>query len=181
LKATLPVRVLPANLAGLDQLSTDVLVLGLFADEKPLRGAAGYCDWRLNSRLSGLLQKNWFQCDVGEVMLTNTNRHIGTERVLLLGQGHRANLNLPALRANFRRMMDVLRRAGLCSFAVELPGVDPGPIPAKEAILNFFEVCKEGLPQARVTLLSPHPRFTDLVLEIAGSSKQATTDRAPLG
>jgi len=51
----LVVKTLPVCLESLDRLSVDVLVLGPFEGERPLRGTAGYCDWRLNGRLSRML------------------------------------------------------------------------------------------------------------------------------
>ncbi|MCA1664938.1 MAG: hypothetical protein LC659_11815 [Myxococcales bacterium] len=36
----------------------ETLVLPFFVDERPLRGAAGLCDWRLCGRLSRLLQSS---------------------------------------------------------------------------------------------------------------------------
>ena len=49
-------HVLAADLAKWDEADRDALVLPIFADERPLRGAAGLCDWRLNGRLSRLVR-----------------------------------------------------------------------------------------------------------------------------
>jgi len=46
-----------ASLEALDALASDVLVLSLQAEDRPLRGSAGYCDWRLNGPLSRLVEE----------------------------------------------------------------------------------------------------------------------------
>ena len=43
--------VLPLDLARWDESARDCLVLPVFRDDRPLRGAAGLADWRLCGRL----------------------------------------------------------------------------------------------------------------------------------
>ena len=43
--------VLPLDLARWDESARDCLVLPVFKDDRPLRGAAGLADWRLCGRL----------------------------------------------------------------------------------------------------------------------------------
>jgi hypothetical protein len=52
------VSFLASDLGKWDQLENapETLVLPFFSDERPLRGAAGLCDWRLCGRLSRMLQ-----------------------------------------------------------------------------------------------------------------------------
>ena len=50
--------VLPLDLARWDETARDCLVLPVFKDDRPLRGAAGLADWRLCGRLSRLLKAN---------------------------------------------------------------------------------------------------------------------------
>src|SRR5262249_13165727 len=53
------VSFLSCELSKWDQLepqeAPEALVLPFFSDERPLRGAAGLCDWRLCGRLSRML------------------------------------------------------------------------------------------------------------------------------
>jgi hypothetical protein len=57
---TSSVSFLASDLGKWDSLEQvpETLVLPFFADERPLRGAAGLCDWRLCGRLSRLLQSS---------------------------------------------------------------------------------------------------------------------------
>ena len=68
----LGVKTLPLSLESLDRMSVDVLVLGPFEGERPLKGASGYCDWRLNGRLSQMLVDESFQGKPRDVVLTDT-------------------------------------------------------------------------------------------------------------
>ena len=101
------------SLASLDRLQADVLVLSLFEDDRPLRGTAGYCDWRLCGRVSGLIQENAFGCRRGEVLLTNTGSRIGAERILLFGLGARNQFDRNSFFQTVDLMFKVLTRACL--------------------------------------------------------------------
>src|SRR5438874_9265009 len=68
---TVTVSFLASDLAKWDQLegAPEALVLPFFSDERPLRGAAGLCDWRLCGRLSRLLASGRVQGQWGETTL----------------------------------------------------------------------------------------------------------------
>lgn len=73
-----------------DRVEADVLIAGIFSDERPARGAAGRVDWRLcgpvsQSQLSGRLEG-----EPGDVVLLTTFGKLQVPRVLLLGLGERA-------------------------------------------------------------------------------------------
>ena len=43
----MPLSILPLDLARWDEVARDCLVLTVFTDDRPLRGAAGLADWRM--------------------------------------------------------------------------------------------------------------------------------------
>ncbi|HWE31423.1 MAG TPA: M17 family peptidase N-terminal domain-containing protein, partial [Polyangia bacterium] len=65
----------------------ETLVLPFFVDERPLRGAAGLCDWRLCGRLSRLLQSSRVAGKWGEVTLYPPGKRLPFQRLLLVGLG----------------------------------------------------------------------------------------------
>ena len=164
----LGVKTLPLSLESLDKMSVDVLVLGLFEDERPLKGATGFCDWRLNGRLSQMLIKKSFLGKPRDVVLTDTGDRIGSPRVLLFGQGKRYSLDLTMFKRRVRKMIVDVKKARFQSYAIELPGVDPGPLHPEQAIYEFLDAAATIFKEGSVTLLSHSTRFSEQISEAAG-------------
>ncbi len=74
---------------SLNHVSSDLLVLPLFEDERPLRGLAARVDWIHCGALSRLIASGIVRGARGEALLFLTSR-IPTPRVLLIGLGSRA-------------------------------------------------------------------------------------------
>lgn len=157
----------PFSLESLDNLSVEALALTLFEDDRPLKGAAGFCDWRLNGRLSHMLQAGSFIGKPMEVMLTNTRKKIGTDRIFLFGQGTRKDMNLELFENRIHDLLYTIKKAHLTSFAIELPGLHPGPLSLPQAIPTFLDVATSLMPETEVTLLCPLQKGVNLVAEIA--------------
>ena len=79
--------VLPLDLARWDEAPRDCLVLPVFKDDRPLRGAAGLADWRLCGRLSRLIKANRATAEAGETLLLPPGRRLRFARVLWFGLG----------------------------------------------------------------------------------------------
>ena len=62
-------------------------MLPFFVDERPLRGAAGLCDWRLCGRLSRLLQSARVAGKWGETTLYPPGKRLPFARLVLFGLG----------------------------------------------------------------------------------------------
>ena len=170
----LAVKTLPVSLESLDRLSVDVLVLGPFEGERPLRGAAGYCDWRLNGRLSQMLTDQSFEGKPRDVVLTDTGDRIGSPRVLLFGQGKRISLDLTMFKRRVRKMIVDVKKAKFESYAIELPGVDPGPLHPEQAINEFLDAAATIFREGAVTLLSHSTRFSEQISEAAKHDDRIT-------
>jgi hypothetical protein len=108
------------SLASLDAAAVDALALFIGEGERPLRGLAGLCDWRMCGALSRVVQADWFQGHVGEVMLMPTAGRLPAPRLFLFGLGRRDEPadHMPAL---IPKAFEVIRRAGGHSLGMELP------------------------------------------------------------
>ena len=84
--------------AQLEALPVDVVVVGCFVDERPLRGLASRADWRSVGALSQLLRDGSFRGDVGEAALIVGARGLDAPRLLLLGLGECATLDSDRIR-----------------------------------------------------------------------------------
>src|SRR5438093_7108686 len=73
----------------IERVRADVAVVPLFANERPLRAAAGRVDWRLCGRLSHLFAAGRLSGAVGEAVLIPGGGGIFAPRVLGVGAGER--------------------------------------------------------------------------------------------
>jgi len=106
---------------SLDSLA-DVEALCVFVgqDERPLRGIAGYLDWRMCGGLSRVLVSEFFQGAGGDCLLLPSNGRIAIPRIFVCGLGP-----LQGVKEQLGSMMtgaaDRLTRARIRSVALELP------------------------------------------------------------
>jgi hypothetical protein len=149
----LRLRAWPLGLEGLDRLQAEALLLGLPSDERPLKGAAGCCDWRLLGRLSRLLKSGDFGARRDEALLTDTRGRIGAPRVLLIGLGPAQALDLAGLRHGIRQMLVVAKKARFQRLALEVPGLGRGRVADAELARTFLDVAARAHPGAELDLL----------------------------
>ena len=80
----------------IERVRADLAVVPLFANERPLRAAAGRVDWRLCGRLSHLFAAGRLSGAVGEAVLIPGGGGIFAPRVLGLGAGKREQIDAVA-------------------------------------------------------------------------------------
>lgn len=146
------VSVLPLDLARWDEVQRDALVLPVFTNDRPLRGAAGLVDWRLCGRLSRLLKSERADGRAGETLLLPPGRRLQFSRVLWFGLGEAKGYTDDRFRRDIARILDVVARAGVTEWAIQLPGRASGLIGARRAIELLLEN-DAALVDCTVTLL----------------------------
>jgi len=72
---------------NIDVQECDVIVTGFFLDERPLRGASGWIDWRLNGRLSRFIQAKRLTGEWKETILVPSEGRLVAPLILLIGLG----------------------------------------------------------------------------------------------
>jgi hypothetical protein len=143
--------VLPLDLARWDESSRDCLVLPVFRDDRPLRGAAGLADWRLCGRLSRLLQTQRATAEAGETMLLPPGRRLRFRRLLWFGLGDAKGYSDDRLRKDLSWIARVVKDAGVTDWAVQVPGRASGLIGARRAVEIILE--DDDLAEQPITLL----------------------------
>jgi len=126
--------VLPLDLVRWDETSRDCLVLTVFKDDRPLRGAAGLADWRLCGRLSRLVKTNRASAEAGESMLLPPGRRLKFARILWFGLGESKSYNEDRFMHDVAWILDVVKKAGVTDWAVQAPGRASGLIGARRAV-----------------------------------------------
>jgi hypothetical protein len=133
------VRFVPLDLARVDALRYEAVALPFFEDERPLRGAAGLCDWRLCGRLSRLLLGGRVTGSLGEVTLVPARPRLPFDKLLLFGSGARGAFDAAAFAAVAARIYDVVEGLRLRNLVLSLPGRNHDRVSPGEAIRWFLE------------------------------------------
>ncbi|MBV8763000.1 MAG: hypothetical protein JO257_37285 [Deltaproteobacteria bacterium] len=131
--------VLPLDLARWDETARDTLVLPVFKDDRPLRGAAGLADWRLCGRLSRLLKSNKASADEGETMMLPPGRRLRFSRVMWFGLGDAKGYSDDRFRRDLTWILWVAKEAGATDLALQAPGRASGLIGARHAVEMILE------------------------------------------
>ncbi len=147
------VRFVPLELPRIDALRAEVAVLPFFADERPLRGAAGLCDWRLCGRLSRVLQRGRVTGGLGEVTLVPGRPRLPFDKLLLVGCGPAPAFDEAAHAAVVARVTRTLEGLRLRSFALSLPGRGAGRLGPGEAVRWFLRALEADDPFDEVMIL----------------------------
>jgi hypothetical protein len=131
--------VLPLDLARWDESKRDCLVLPVFKDDRPLRGAAGLADWRLCGRLSRLVKANKANGEAGETLLLPPGRRLPFSRILWFGLGESKGYSDERFRKDLSRILSVIGKANITDWAFQAPGRASGLIGARRAIEIILE------------------------------------------
>jgi hypothetical protein len=131
--------VLPLDLARWDESRRDCLVLPVFKDDRPLRGAAGLADWRLCGRLSRLVKSNKANGDAGETLMLPPGRRLPFARIMWFGLGDAKGYSDERFRKDLTWILGVVSRANIVDWAFQLPGRASGLIGARRAIEIMLE------------------------------------------
>jgi len=143
--------VLPLDLARWDEAARDCLVLSVFKDDRPLRGAAGLADWRLCGRLSRLVKDGKANAEQGETMLLPPGRRLRFGRILWFGLGDTKGYSDERFHVDLDRILSVVGKAGITEWALQAPGRASGLIGARRAVELMLE--NSAMSAHTVTLL----------------------------
>jgi hypothetical protein len=131
--------VLPLDLARWDEAARDCLVLPVFKNDRPLRGAAGLVDWRLCGKLSRLLKTSRATAEAGEQMLLPPGRRLRFARIFWFGLGEAKAYSEERFRRDLAWILATLTKAGVNDWAVQMPGRASGLIGARRAVEIVLE------------------------------------------
>jgi hypothetical protein len=98
-----------------------VLVIGFFEDERPLKGSSGWVDWRLNGMLSRCLIEKKLTGEWKETTLIPSQGRILPSMILLFGLGKIKEYSDLRLRRLFPYLLEVLKKLGTSSVCLSLP------------------------------------------------------------
>jgi hypothetical protein len=128
-----------------DQLdkAPEALMLPFFADERPLHGVAGLCDWRLCGRLSRLLMGGRVRGAWGETTLyppvVDGVPRLPFARLVLFGLGPSERFDEAVARDAAQKIAAAAAGMKLSRYALVPPGRSTGRLSARRALELFLE------------------------------------------
>jgi len=145
-----------------DRVGAPAMVLGVFLDERPLRGAAGLIDWRMNGYLSRLLLARRLSGEANESTLVATQGRVRAGAVLLMGLGVRSLYGFDRIGDITAAVTRQLQKIRVDEFALEVPGarflgLDPAESAynAVKGIVKVLSASDSAQGRMRATFLEP--------------------------
>ncbi len=128
-------------------LEADLILAGLYEDERPLQGLSGLVDWCLFGQLSDLILDGRFAGRLGDFALLATQGRISAPKFMLAGLGPRRELT-PGVVG--RMLPEIARRVGdlkVGSVAMETIGNRGAGLGPGEAAGMLMRYLREGGPE----------------------------------
>ncbi|MGM0577486.1 MAG: M17 family peptidase N-terminal domain-containing protein [Myxococcota bacterium] len=145
-------RAVPAALRALDDHPGEVLVLPVFADERPLPGLAGLVDWRMCGALSQWLMGGFATGAAGEQVLCPTRGRLSHRLILLLGLGVRSEHRTDRACAAARQAADAVQGLGARQMTCGLFGLERLPSPLERSLPELLDALRDQEALDRVDL-----------------------------
>ena len=142
------------SLQTLDHLDHDDLVLWIASDERPLKAAAGYVDWRCNGWLSRLVTSGQFRCERGEQLLTLSQGRLRAKRVFLVGLGEQKSFHSRGAEEIGALSAKMLVSAAASDIALGLPGTGDADAHA-ELLQTVLRTLQQEPRSAKMTAWGP--------------------------
>jgi hypothetical protein len=138
-----------------DVQECEVLVTGLFEDERPLRGPSGWVDWRLNGRISRCLIEKRLVGSWKETTLIPSQGRILPPFILWVGLGKVKEYSYPRLRELFPYLLGTLKKLKFSKICFALPEdaehqVEPGKL-AEVLLEGIADMMDDADPSERGT------------------------------
>lgn len=105
----------------LELLEVEVLVALLFSDQRPLVGAAGLLDWRLNGEVTRMLLAGTLSGRRDERLVLQAGPKLQADWVMLVGAGKRQDCSGRSLTVLLQEIFNICRAAGFNRIGLTLP------------------------------------------------------------
>jgi len=108
-----------------DQIEGEAVAAFFFLDDRPLAGACGLLDWRLNGQLTSLIQQGKASGQVGEQLWMQANGKLRAPWVLFVGGGERASFgDARQLKSLVSQLLSVAESSGIKRLVLGLDPID---------------------------------------------------------
>ncbi len=165
------------RLDTVDELRGELLVLSCFAEDRPLRGLTGLCDWRLNGQLSRLLLSEFVDAHWLEATLCPCGDRLPFARILLVGLGRRSEFSAQRFEETCRFVFSKVRGLQVEAFAMMLPGRIGVEVGLRQALVAWRRAVVEAYVHEAhgamsLTLLEPQDLHRELLEPLASLERE---------
>ena len=125
----------------IDKMPSDTLVLSVFKDEKPLKGANGLVDWRLCGAISKLVMNKTVTGEFLESTLIVSNDRPRVPKIFIIGLGNSKEFNEEKLKEVSESLADSLKKINIKKVSLTVPGSSYFPqnyATSTEILINAF-------------------------------------------
>ncbi|MDO9349816.1 MAG: M17 family peptidase N-terminal domain-containing protein [Deltaproteobacteria bacterium] len=170
----------------IDLQETDLLITGLFQDERPLRGSIGWIDWRLNGMLSRFLIENRLTGEWRERTLIPSQDRVSPKVILLFGLGKVKEYSYLSVREVVPFVVETIKNLRASNLCFSLPYGNEYNVDCGKLTEVLLEGLLDGLDQypsdrkwiESLTLFfgEGEKRFSEILLGVQ-TAKSILTDR----
>ena len=111
-----------------DRMEGEVAAVFFFEDDRPLHGSASLLDWRLNGKLTELLQAGTVSGRLGDAVAVKNNGKLDADWALFLGGGKRSRLSKAVWERLLKRGIKQCQKAGFERIAFCIDSQDEVPV-----------------------------------------------------
>lgn len=129
----------------IDKIETEAIVLLFFSNERPLKGATGLIDWRMNGSISRLISKGMISGEKGEATLILPSRRIKSEKILMAGLGDSSTFGEASLKDTAIAIIRQLDKISIKNFAVAMPPLLESHMSTKDAATTLLRQLVETI------------------------------------
>src|SRR3990167_2010584 len=145
----------------IDQVESELALVTTFADIRPLKGNAGFIDWRLNGKLSRLILNSKFSGLEGEALLMPAQGRIDSKEILILGAGNRQSMNEQEISPFLHFLAEKIFLKKTKSFSLSLSDLIPGMFEWRNSVRLFVSMISEYPEDLAVTLVEDQAYVED--------------------
>jgi hypothetical protein len=117
---------------------SDGIALGLFQDERPLKGITGFADWRLHGMLSRLVIQERLSGTLMESCLVPSHGRLPMEKVFIFGLGSMVDLNVSRFNRIAAEIVTTMSKAQVQHFTLSVWDLTRGRVAPEEAAGIIF-------------------------------------------
>jgi len=140
-----------------DRVESQLASVAFFSDQFPLRQAAGLVDWRLNGRISHLIENERLQGTLGDSLIMPTQGRLHADIILFFGLGPRSCWRSSQAESQFAIWIDKLKRLKRDSWLLSFGGLTSDFLEWRQYIRIFIHhvASRPDIACRRLTLAEP--------------------------
>lgn len=145
---------------SLDRIESSCVSLPFFSDERPLRHQAALLDWRLNGRISHLIEQGRLSGQLGESILMPVKGRLKADTLFLFGLGERSQWNPHRAETLFEPWVKKLQKMGSEQWLLSFSELTEDFLTWRQCLRSFVNLLASDPDRyRRRLLLSENPKW----------------------